>query len=614
MALSGLNLFKLSLDPKVHIGLILFFSGIVLFHNLGKESMRALDEAKWGQISREMLRSGDWLTPRIGGRIFQHKPPLRMWLNTAAYSIFGESEFALRFWSAVSGIGILILTYLLSYILFQNSLISLASALVLLLSPVFTFEYLRMGDEHATFTFLFLLCLYFFWLGRKDKKYFYFSSIFFSLSFLTYGFGALFAPLIIFAYLIISGEIKKYNLKLATVCLLLSSSIIFPWYVYQYAVNGTNFLKIYLAEITYFFDADIIRKTNSYINFLGQNLVDKMAACIDAFFFRGPDFYVNAVRFALFPWWIPLIFYFFFIVFKSLVNLYKKAVKISKENLFILIWLVCVLSILFIFKDKRSWRLYFLFPAFGILASKSLAWLYREGKAGFPAVAFFLLIGLYNFNFIMPICRGPLCIKNIELYGLRAESAPPLGINFTPLLFLFLILLIFIQIINYILTYSRKRVFLHRIACYALFFYLFFVGFKNTLNFIHSNKGKSDIDLIVREIKGLTGISKMVICDPILYKMEKGTIVPEYSLGGAATGYTGEHRWDSYYYIDSIDIKKEYIDDLEDLKDSLANNSRTRAALLINKNTWQSSRVNTSSYLANPLLEKGDYVVVLSGG
>jgi 4-amino-4-deoxy-L-arabinose transferase-like glycosyltransferase len=34
------------------------------------------DEGRYGEIGRWMLISGDWLTPRLNGLPFFHKPPL----------------------------------------------------------------------------------------------------------------------------------------------------------------------------------------------------------------------------------------------------------------------------------------------------------------------------------------------------------------------------------------------------------------------------------------------------------------------------------------------------------------------------------------------------------
>ncbi len=54
------------------------------------------DEGRYGEIGRWMLISGDWLTPRLNGIPFFHKPPLLYWLEAISLATFGVNELALR--------------------------------------------------------------------------------------------------------------------------------------------------------------------------------------------------------------------------------------------------------------------------------------------------------------------------------------------------------------------------------------------------------------------------------------------------------------------------------------------------------------------------------------
>ena len=66
---------------------------------LGLASLRPLavpDEGRYGEIGRWMLVSGDWLTPRLNGLPFFHKPPYLYWLEAISLAIFGVHELALR--------------------------------------------------------------------------------------------------------------------------------------------------------------------------------------------------------------------------------------------------------------------------------------------------------------------------------------------------------------------------------------------------------------------------------------------------------------------------------------------------------------------------------------
>ena len=54
------------------------------------------DEGRYADISRWMLVSGDWLTPRLDGLPFFHKPPLTHWLQAASMAVLGVTPWAAR--------------------------------------------------------------------------------------------------------------------------------------------------------------------------------------------------------------------------------------------------------------------------------------------------------------------------------------------------------------------------------------------------------------------------------------------------------------------------------------------------------------------------------------
>ena len=71
------------------------------------------DEPRYAQVAREMFERGDWVTPTLGGFDWFEKPALLYWLQIASYHLFGVSEFAARFGSAVFGIGTILSLWIL---------------------------------------------------------------------------------------------------------------------------------------------------------------------------------------------------------------------------------------------------------------------------------------------------------------------------------------------------------------------------------------------------------------------------------------------------------------------------------------------------------------------
>lgn len=61
------------------------------------------DEGRYAEIPREMLASGDWVTPHLNGVAYFEKPPLQYWATAIAYRVFGINEWSARFWTLLSG-------------------------------------------------------------------------------------------------------------------------------------------------------------------------------------------------------------------------------------------------------------------------------------------------------------------------------------------------------------------------------------------------------------------------------------------------------------------------------------------------------------------------------
>src|SRR5499427_2404034 len=67
------------------------------------------DEGRYAEIPREMLASGDWLTPRLNGYKYFEKPPLQYWATAASFAAFGTNEWAARIWPGLTGfLGVLL--------------------------------------------------------------------------------------------------------------------------------------------------------------------------------------------------------------------------------------------------------------------------------------------------------------------------------------------------------------------------------------------------------------------------------------------------------------------------------------------------------------------------
>lgn len=62
----------------------------------GQHRLLDPDEGRYAEIPREMLESGDFITPRLNYVKYFEKPPLLYWAVAAAMAVFGPQEWAMR--------------------------------------------------------------------------------------------------------------------------------------------------------------------------------------------------------------------------------------------------------------------------------------------------------------------------------------------------------------------------------------------------------------------------------------------------------------------------------------------------------------------------------------
>lgn len=76
---------------------IVLYGATLLMVNLGGNRVLTYHEAVFCEPAREMLATGDWLIPRIGGVPFLDKPPLTAWLIAGSMRLFdSRSEWVVR--------------------------------------------------------------------------------------------------------------------------------------------------------------------------------------------------------------------------------------------------------------------------------------------------------------------------------------------------------------------------------------------------------------------------------------------------------------------------------------------------------------------------------------
>jgi 4-amino-4-deoxy-L-arabinose transferase-like glycosyltransferase len=142
------------LDVCYLIGLAL----LLMATGLGLRDPWPADEPRFALVAQDMLRSGDWLIPRVGGDLYADKPPFFFWLLASAMAVTGSVRLGFLLPSLLAGIGATLLVYDLLRRA-RGREVALAGAFVLLLTFQFTWQ-MRQAQIDGVLCFLTTLSLY----------------------------------------------------------------------------------------------------------------------------------------------------------------------------------------------------------------------------------------------------------------------------------------------------------------------------------------------------------------------------------------------------------------------------------------------------------------------
>jgi 4-amino-4-deoxy-L-arabinose transferase-like glycosyltransferase len=360
------------------LGLALFL-GIFYALWIGAHALFTPDEGRYSEVAREMVSSGDYITPRLNGVAFLDKPVLYYWLQASAIQLFGLKEWALRFWPATLGVLCALMTYLSGRVLFGRRA-GIISALILATSPLYYggSHYANLDLEVASLISDSLLC---FIAGMQVSSQ-RLKTLLLMAAYLFAGFAALtkgligivFPAMIIGAWIIILNRwstLKKMHLVSGLSLFLL---ITVPWY---YLVQKAN------PEFLHFFF--VTQQVSRFLTM--QEFNDKAPMW----------FYVPIVIAGFFPWTVFLLQ----AISRNIVLIWRDRQSHAAE-LFLLLWLFIVFIFFSVPKSKTVGYILPVFPACALLVGNYLSqwWVAPRAKGIITGVAIYALLACVFAGFI----------------------------------------------------------------------------------------------------------------------------------------------------------------------------------------------------------------------
>ncbi len=207
---------------------------VVYILPIGGRPLISPDETRNAEIAREMVESGNFITPTLNGVRYFEKPPLSYWCSSLSFRLFGQNPFALRLPCILVMLGTALMVYLLTARFYDRKLALIATAIFATYPLVFVLGTVAITDMYLTFFVTATMTAYFFAIqeGVSQKRrllLLFLAGILSAFAFLSKGFIAFAIPVIcIVPYLIWD---RKWKLIFTTPWLPLLGAVLVlaPW-------------------------------------------------------------------------------------------------------------------------------------------------------------------------------------------------------------------------------------------------------------------------------------------------------------------------------------------------------------------------------------------------
>lgn len=325
-----------------------FILGGLFFILLGARPLFVPDEGRYAEIAREMVASGDYLTPHLNAIKYFEKPALFYWLEAAAIHLGGLNLWSIRSVNALLGLLGCLLTYGTARKLYDRNT-GLLSAFILGTSALY-FIMTHMVSLDLPVTIFLAATLYAFLLGIQQppgntrRLYLWSAAAAAACSVLTKGLiGVVFPGIIIAMYIALLGEWRLLMRLYLPSCLLIFLLIAAPWHILVGQQNPEFFYF-------YFIKQHFLRYTTLKIGH-----------------YQPAWFFIPNLIIGFFPW----------IVFlpqalsTSFSSVWQKRSE-HKPELFFLIWAVFIFIFFSFSKSKLIPYILPIFPPLSILTARYL--------------------------------------------------------------------------------------------------------------------------------------------------------------------------------------------------------------------------------------------------
>ena len=230
---------------------LVLLAALTFLVGLGRGAIADSDEAFYAEAAREMVRSGDWITPHYNYEVRFQKPILYYWLTAATFLVTGPAEWAARLWAALSGVGLVLLTAACARRWYDDGVALLAGAIVATGFGYYSIGRMALPDLPLTFFITTAI-----WTGlvamlddpRTKARWVALAAFAVAAGFLTKGPVGLVIPgLVVLPIVLLERRSLNLRLRDAGIALLIFAVAALPWYGAMWARHGSAYFESFFV-------------------------------------------------------------------------------------------------------------------------------------------------------------------------------------------------------------------------------------------------------------------------------------------------------------------------------------------------------------------------------
>jgi len=361
------------------------------------------DEARYAQIAREMVQSGQWILPHLNYEVYADKPPLLFWLIALSATLLGGfSTFAVVLPSALAGTGTVVLVYYLARDMFGNRRTAFLAGIILATTGEFL-HLSRFGRIDMVLCFFETLSAFCFWRWYREEKRVFLLPFYIGMAFAVLAKGPVgLLPLpVAILFLVTSGQYSRVRRIGLLPGLIGIAALVACWLAPAAVLGGQTYWK----EI------------------LGLQIFGRIHGSWShrkPFYFYLQNFGADSL-----PW---------FVLLPGAVTKYFRdaSERSTAQTRFVVTWFLTIFIFFTVMSGKRNVYILPLYPAYALFAAKYLCDLIsarERRRVELKAYLALLFIAALGAAVALPIVHSPFRLpENNVLFVIAASFSGVLGI------------------------------------------------------------------------------------------------------------------------------------------------------------------------------------------